>query len=224
MTGGSGDVPRRVSAHILVMAKSPVPGRVKTRLCPPCTPEEAAAVAAAALADTLEAVAACAAERKIVALDGAPGPWLPPGFEVITQRGDGLDQRLATAWAAAAGPGLQIGMDTPQVTALELDHLLGVLEQPGRPAVLGHATDGGWWLIGLRHADPDAVFRGVPMSTPRTGAAQERRLRALGFDIIAAPVQRDIDTAADLAAVAAAAPATRTARLAARLQLHRRVA
>ena len=71
--------------HVLVMAKSPVPGRVKTRLCPPCTPAEAAALAEAALADTLEAVAACGAGRRILALDGAPGPWLPAGFEVVAQ-------------------------------------------------------------------------------------------------------------------------------------------
>jgi uncharacterized protein len=210
--------------HVLVMAKSPVPGRVKTRLCPPCTPVEAAAVAAAALADTLDAVAACAADRKILALDGAPGPWLPPGFELIHQRGNSLAERLAGAWTAASGPGLLIGMDTPQVAAPELDGLLGVVDRPGLPAVLGHAADGGWWVIGLRHADPAAVFTGVPMSTPWTGAAQERRLRLLGYHVVLAPVRRDVDTAADLVAVAAAAPTTRTARLAARLGLWRRVA
>ena len=70
-------------AHVLVMAKAPVPGRVKTRLCPPCTPDEAAAITEAALADTLAAVARCGAGRRIIALDGAPGPWLPARFEVI---------------------------------------------------------------------------------------------------------------------------------------------
>ncbi|MEO5678521.1 MAG: glycosyltransferase, partial [Acidimicrobiales bacterium] len=73
----------------LVLAKEPVAGRVKTRLCPPLTPAEAAAVAEAALADTLAAVARCGADRLVVALDGAPGPWLPAGFEVIPQRGGG---------------------------------------------------------------------------------------------------------------------------------------
>ena len=81
--------------HLLVLAKSPEPGRVKTRLCPPLSPAEAAAVAAAALADTLEAVHGCGADRKILALDGRPGPWLPPGFEVIEQRGTGLAERTA---------------------------------------------------------------------------------------------------------------------------------
>src|SRR5690606_23084798 len=65
--------------HLLVMAKAPVAGRVKTRLVPPLSAAEAAAVAEAALADTLEAVAACGAERRVLALDGEPGPWLPEG-------------------------------------------------------------------------------------------------------------------------------------------------
>jgi glycosyltransferase A (GT-A) superfamily protein (DUF2064 family) len=209
------------------MAKSPVAGRVKTRLCPPLSPAEAARVAAAALADTLDAVAACGAGRKIVALDGAPGPWLPSGFEVIPQRGEGFDERLGNAWADAGGPGVQIGMDTPQVTGADLDRLLAVVTGgPGRRAVLAGAADGGWWAIGLPGgpADPRAVFSGVPMSTAATGAAQRRRLRRLGYELVAGPVRRDIDTAADLALVAASAPTTRTARLAGPLLRRREVA
>jgi glycosyltransferase A (GT-A) superfamily protein (DUF2064 family) len=198
------------------MAKAPVPGRVKTRLCPPLSAREAAGVAEAALADTLDAVAACGASRRVVALEGEPGPWLPPGFEVIPQRGRDLAERLAAAWADSGGPGVQIGMDTPQVGAAELDRLLARLDRP-RTAVLGHATDGGWWVIGLGDAAAPAVFAGIPMSTPVTGACQERRLRALGLDVILAPVRRDIDTAADLVAVAAAAPTSRTAALTATL-------
>ncbi len=208
------------SPFVLVMAKEPVPGRVKTRLCPPCTPEEAAMVATAALADTLDAVAACGAPRRILALEGAPGAWLPPGFEVVPQRGDGLAARLACAWGDAGGWGIQIGMDTPQVCPAELDRLLGVVA-PGR-AVLGPAVDGGWWVIGLAGVDPAAAFEGVPMSTPVTGAVQRRRLRALGLVVHGAPTHRDIDTVADLAAVASAAPRTRTAAAAASLDLELR--
>lgn len=121
----SRNAPREMhGCHLLVIAKAPVPGRVKTRLCPPLTPTEAAAVAAAALADTLDAVAGCAADRKILALDGNPGDWLPPGFEVIPQRGATFCHRLAHAWSDASGPGLQIGMDTPQVTSELLDRCL----------------------------------------------------------------------------------------------------
>jgi hypothetical protein len=201
--------------HVLVMAKSPRPGKVKTRLCPPCTPDEAAAVATAALADTLDAVAASGAARKVVALDGRPGPWLPPGFEVIAQRGIDFNERLANAWADTDGPGIQIGMDTPQVTAGELDGLLAALDGSARrQAVLGHALDGGWWVVGWRNAEPRGVFGGVRMSAPTTGAEQERRLLALGFELVRADPKRDIDTVDDLTAVAAAHPRLRTARLA----------
>lgn len=194
-------------SHVLVMAKAPVPGRVKTRLCPPCTPEEAAALAEAALADTLDAVAACGADRRIVALDGAPGLWLPPGFDVVPQADGSLDRRLAAAWASAGGPGLQIGMDTPQVTAELIDDALASLDSS--PAALGHSVDGGWWAIALR--GPDArVFLDVPMSTDRTGAMQEARLRRLGLDVAALPALVDLDTVADLPAVTAGGSAIRT--------------
>lgn len=195
---------------MLVMAKAPVPGRVKTRLCPPCTPAEAAALAEAALADTLDAVAACGAARRVIALDGEPGEWLPEGFEVIPQRASGFDRRLAGAWTDAGGPGVQIGMDTPQVTDALLDAALADLDRAD--AVLGHAEDGGWWAIGLRHPSP-AVFAGVPMSTTRTGAHQEARLRALGFHPILLPTLVDLDTVADLPAVTASGAAVRTASL-----------
>jgi len=201
-------------SHVLVMAKSPVPGRVKTRLCPPLSPDEAAAVAAAALADTLEAVAACSADRRIIALDGAPGPWLPSGFTVIAQRGDAFADRLAHAWGDAGGPGIQIGMDTPQIRAAELDALLTIVDRRGSPAVLGPALDGGWWVIGWRQADPAAVFRDVPMSTADTGRVQHDRLVRLGLSVTTARPLRDVDTIADLRAVACDAPATRTAAVA----------
>ena len=199
------------------MAKSPRPGRVKTRLCPPCTPQEAAEVATAALADTLDAVAACGAARKVLALDGEPGPWLPPGFEVVPQRGGALDERLTNAWADTGGPGLQIGMDTPQVTAEELDALLALLTAPPptddcrATALLGPAADGGWWVIGLPGTDPHLVFPRVPMSTAATGRAQADRLWSMGLAVLEAPVRRDIDTVEDLRAVAASIPCSRTA-------------
>jgi glycosyltransferase A (GT-A) superfamily protein (DUF2064 family) len=201
------------------MAKSPQPGRVKTRLCPPCSADEAALVAAAALADTLDSVAACSAGRKVVALDGEPGPWLPPGLEVVPQRGEGFGARLTNAWKRVGGAGIQIGMDTPQVGPEELDRLLDLIECDERAAVLGMAEDGGWWVVGWHHADPAKVFRGVPMSTSSTGVMQRLRLEQLGLTVRSAPVRRDIDTIDDLVAVAAAAPGTRTAAVARRLGL-----
>lgn len=193
--------------HVLVVAKEPVPGSVKTRLCPPCSASQAAELAEAALADTLEAVVKCDAGRRLLALDGRPGPWLPAGFEVFPQQGRGLDERLAAAWEHAAGPGLQIGMDTPQVTAGLLDDCLQPLAAGSASAALGLAEDGGWWALGLRRPDP-AVFVGVPMSTPHTGRAQERRLRDLGHDPIRLPRLRDVDRIDDALAVANEAPGT----------------
>lgn len=200
--------------HLLVMAKSPVPGRVKTRLCPPCTPVEAAALAEAALADTLDAVAGCGAARRVIALDGDPGPWLPEGFEVIPQSSGGFDQRLADAWEATGGPGVQIGMDTPQVTAAGLDRALAALDDTD--AALGPAADGGWWAIGLRRPSAE-VFLGLPMSTSDTGAAQQARLHALGFDVTMLPSMVDLDSVTDLPAVTASGSAIRTAALARKL-------
>lgn len=193
--------------HVLVMAKAPVAGRVKTRLCPPCTPAEAAALAEAALADTLEAVAASGAGRRVIALDGAPGPWLPPGFEIVPQSRGPFDRRLAAAWAAVGGPGVQIGMDTPQVTPELLDGAIGALDTA--TAALGIAADGGWWAIALRSPEP-GVFEGVPMSTARTGSAQLARLRALGHVVRLLPTLADLDTTADLPAVTAGGGAPRT--------------
>ena len=204
--------------HVLVMAKEPRPGRVKTRLCPPCSPSEAAAVAEAALADTLAAVAACGAPRKVLALDGEPGPWLPRGFDVIAQRGTGFNARLTNAWRDAGVGGIQIGMDTPQVSAAELDALLARLDTRVQ-AVLGHAFDGGWWVIGWRRADPRAVFAGIAMSAPDTGQAQENRLLGLGLRVHRTHPMLDIDTVDDLAAVAAGFPGLRTSALARQLAL-----
>ena len=201
----------RAGAALVVLAKAPRAGRSKTRLCPPCTPDEAAALARAALADTLEAVLAAPAARRVLVLDGPAGDWLPAGFEVIPQRGDGLDERLAHAFADVGGPALLVGMDTPQLTPRDLSRGLARLAAPGTDAVLGPAPDGGYWAIGLRAADPRA-FLGVPMSTARTGRAQLSRLRALGLRVALLPALRDVDRIADARAVAALAPAGRFAR------------
>ncbi|GAB4003757.1 hypothetical protein GCM10029992_46830 [Glycomyces albus] len=189
------------------MAKAPVPGRVKTRLCPPLSEEGAARVAEAALADTLEAVAACGADRRVLALEGEPGPWLPAGFEVIAQEGETFNERLAAAWSHAGGPSLQIGMDTPQVSPELLDSCLSVVVERG--AALGMAEDGGWWAIGFAEPHPEA-FKEVPMSREDTGARQLERLRELGMEVAELPVLRDLDDIGDARAIAEAAPGTRT--------------
>ena len=199
-----------MSATLIVVAKAPVPGRVKTRLTPPLHPEQAAMLARAALEDTLAAVGRSRlATRRVVALDGEPDGLLPEGFELVAQRGGGLAERLAAAFEDIGGPALLIGMDTPQVTPDLLDAGLAELAN-GADAVLGAADDGGYWVIGLER--PDArVFDGVPMSEPHTGAVQRKRLIALGLATHYLSPLRDVDTFSDARAVAAAAPGGRFA-------------
>jgi rSAM/selenodomain-associated transferase 1 len=200
-----------MTCALLVIAKAPAPGRCKTRLTPPCTPEEAARLACAALRDTLAAVAATPAPRRVCVLDGEPGSWLPDGFDVIEQRGLGLDERLAHAFADVAEPALLIGMDTPQVTPSLLRGAGERLARTGVDAVLGPAPDGGYWAIGLRESDP-ALLHGVPMSTAQTCARQRARLGAHGLRVGELPVLRDVDDIADARAVARLAPRGRFAR------------
>ena len=209
-----------LNAQLIVLAKAPVPGRVKTRLTPPFTPHEAAMLAEAALADTLEAGASASFARHVLALadqwatPGALRAELPGRFEVIPQRGDGLDERIAAAfddaYAELTAPVVLIGMDTPQVTP-------GLLETVARPltageadAVFGPAADGGFWLLGLRQ--PDArLIHGVPMSAGHTGQVQLDRLRAAGLRIRQVPELMDVDTVDDAVRVARQAPGSRFA-------------
>ena len=227
-----GTAPTRVT--YLVLAKAPVPGAVKTRLTPAYSEHEAAALAAAALLDTLDTVsrttvADAGSSRQVCALagdlDAAAAPEAVRGaldaFVVIGQRGDGLGPRLAHAHTDAAGPTgatVQIGMDTPQVTPALLQHAATQVRRPGGPdALLGPAEDGGWWLLALRHAADARVLAGVPMSTPDTGRLTRRALERVGLTVELAPPLLDVDDPADVARVAAAAPGTRFAALAATL-------
>ena len=202
---------------VVVLAKSPVAGRVKTRLQPTFSGAEAAALAAAAIRDTLDAVAELGPRRTVVAWDGPQVPWLPTSVCVLPQRGTTLDERLEHAfedvYASEGGPArvLLIGMDTPHLLAADLD-----VPWSDDDAVLGPSCDGGYWSIGFCRHVPDAI-RGVPMSTARTGGDQLVRLERLGLRVGLLPMMRDVDDPEDAAAVAAVAPATRFGRLHRRL-------
>ncbi|RSM38953.1 glycosyltransferase, partial [Actinoplanes sp. ATCC 53533] len=156
-----------MSVQVLVLAKTPVPGRVKTRLCPPCTPGQAAVVAAAALADTVAAVTAAPATRRCLVVDGDHPA--PPGWHRTAQRGVTLGERLVHAYADTRLDGvgsLLIGMDTPQISAGLLADAVQRLDEGD--AVLGLADDGGWWALGLRNPSHGKALWRVPMSTPDT--------------------------------------------------------
>lgn len=206
-------------AQVLVLAKAPLPGRVKTRLCPPCTPAQAAEVARAALLDTLDAVEAvpqAVVSRNCLVLDGDISTvddcdWPRAGWLHCPQHGVSLGERIAHAFADTAIDGmasLLIGMDTPQVDGSLLARCIAGLDSAD--AVLGHAADGGWWLLGLRDPGHASLLRSVPTSRPDTGAKTRDVLAQAGLAIADAPVLSDVDTAVDARRVAAACrPGTR---------------
>jgi glycosyltransferase A (GT-A) superfamily protein (DUF2064 family) len=210
-----------VRATLLVVAKAPVTGLAKTRLSPAVTPERAAEIAAAALLDTLDAVLATPGVRPVVALTGDLSaarrePELRSLLRratVVQQRGNGFAERLVNAHADACGglPVLQIGMDTPQVTPGLLAASVGALLDGPAHAVLGLASDGGWWALGLRDAARAAVLREVAMSTPRTGARTLEALRRDGATTALLPRLSDVDEMSTARAVAAVLPGSRFA-------------
>jgi uncharacterized protein len=201
-------------AQILLLAKVPHPGSVKTRLCPPYTHAQAAMLAAAALRDTMRAVTTSRADSRVLVIDGLANADLCWGFEVIRQRGDGLDERIAAAFddgfALHPSPQLLIGMDTPHLTSALLDATLAALTAPDVDAVIGPTDDGGYWAIGLRVPNPAAII-GVPMSVGETFSSQLARLRGMRLRVEILPRLRDVDYPDDAAAVAEIAPHTQFA-------------
>jgi glycosyltransferase A (GT-A) superfamily protein (DUF2064 family) len=207
--GRHGAPAKSPSIQVLVIAKAPSPGRVKTRLCPPCSPEQAAAVAAAALADTLDTLTATPAVRRTLVIDGQYKP--PTGWHLVGQRGRGLADRLVHAFVDTALPGAAtflVGMDTPQLSPELIIAAQTALGAPGVDAVFGLAADGGWWGLGLRNPADAEVLHPVPVSTPHTGRDSLAALRRRGLAVTQLPILRDVDTAADALTVAAESPAT----------------
>ncbi|MGK4592607.1 TIGR04282 family arsenosugar biosynthesis glycosyltransferase [Amycolatopsis sp. w19] len=204
---------------LLIVAKAPVPGFAKTRLCPPATPEQAAEIAAVSLLDTLDAALQTPDARVVVAMTGdlgkaARGTEIAAALrktEVIPQRGQGFDMRLVNAHTDAPRPGeavLQIGMDTPQVTPA----LLAEAANRSEDSVLGPAEDGGWWALGLKDPLHAKALAGVPMSRDDTGRQTLRALADVGLHPGQLPKLSDVDTIADARRVAEAAPHGRFAR------------
>ncbi|MBS4102163.1 TIGR04282 family arsenosugar biosynthesis glycosyltransferase [Tsukamurella paurometabola] len=213
---------------VLIVAKAPVPGRVKTRLTSAYSAADAARFAAAALRDTLAAALAVPGARCAVALAGRLDDAVDAGVlrellarcVVFPQSAGGLGARLADAHRRAAdpdGPVLQIGMDTPQVTP---ELLASGLRASRRRAALGPAADGGWWALGVPAGAADRLgcLADVPMSTSRTGEATRIALASIGLSPAPLPELRDVDHPGDVAPVAAAcAPGSAFRRAAAEL-------
>lgn len=200
-----------MNPNILVLAKEPIPGRVKTRLCPPLDALGAAQLAHAALMDTIEVVTHVHGARPMLVVEGRP-PDGVGGVDIIEQRGEGLADRIANAFVDAGGSSLLIGMDCPQTTPRQLRSALDLLASEDIDAVIGPALDGGYWAIGLDRPRPE-VFVDVPMSVARTCAIQLQRLAEQDLRIGSLPRMRDVDTYADALAVARTAPGSRFARV-----------
>jgi glycosyltransferase A (GT-A) superfamily protein (DUF2064 family) len=197
--------------HSLVLiAKQPVPGRVKTRLIGERTAQQAADLAAAAIADTVRALNDFPCHNRVLLFDGDPAGVVADGWQLITQTTGGLDERLSAGFdALPAGPALLVGMDTPQLTADLLR-----FDPANYDACLGLAADGGFWTIGF--TDPRQArgcILGVPMSTAATGTEQLRRLTERGLSVQSLPVLTDVDTPDTAHEVALAAPGTEFAAL-----------
>lgn len=207
-------------SRALVMAKAPVPGRVKTRLGVHLGMDTAARLASAALLDTLIACEAAFDERHLSldgdlaeACDGAVLRTHLEGWTVHRQRGDSFGERLAHAHADAAGPGatVQIGMDTPQVTSAQLRAVRDAAADGD--AVLGPATDGGWWVLALSDPRPAAALTGVRMSQPDTCVRTHEALVAAGQTVVLGAELTDVDEVDDAVAVAAGLGDTHFARV-----------
>lgn len=190
---------------LLLIAKEPVAGQVKTRLATAVGFDGAAEVARACLWHTFAAAAEIVVDRRVVALRGEDGPWLPADWRIVEQCPGGLDRRLGDAFAQVArdGPAFLVGMDTPQLTA----DLLTRYDPARYDACLGPTEDGGFWGIGF--ADPTraaSVIHDVPMSVSTTYEEQFRRLTLVGLSVQVLPTLTDVDTWDDAVLVAGRLP------------------
>ena len=194
---------------LIVLAKEPLPGRVKTRLMTAFTATESAELAAAALNDTLDVADEIQAARRVLAFDGDAAHWLRPGWTLVAQGGGGLDSRLCSAFDnAGSGSTLLIGMDTPQLRPAQVD----AFDAEVYDCCLGLTRDGGYWTIGFadsRMGRP--AIEGIPMSTERTGRLQLQRLYSLGLRVQLLDALVDVDTPADAEQVARLYPHNRFA-------------
>ncbi|MCI4673550.1 TIGR04282 family arsenosugar biosynthesis glycosyltransferase [Candidatus Mycolicibacterium alkanivorans] len=201
--------PEPLPVTVLVVAKAPVPGLAKTRLAATLGDLAAADIAAAALLDTLDAVVQTPVAERVVAMTGdldraCRGAEIRErleAFTVIGQRGEDFADRLANAHAdvGSAQPVLQIGMDTPQVSAELLTDCARTLLTT--PALLGMARDGGWWVLGVADAASADCLRDVPMSQSDTGVVTLAALRDTGIDVTLVEELHDVDTVDDIPSV-----------------------
>lgn len=197
-----------MSALLIIFAKEPVPGQVKTRLSPPLSLEGAARLYQTFLIDILEEMARLSEIRLAVAYMPESGREFfqnlaPPGVRLFPQAGQDLGERmaLALAWGFQAGhcPVLLRGSDTPDLPGsiiLEAGEALGAGHAD---LVLGPAADGGYYMVGLNSPQPE-LFQDLIWSTSQVMAETLDRARSLALPVHLLPAWPDIDTGDDLAA------------------------
>ena len=202
-----------LSTALVIFAKAPIPGEVKTRLCPPLTPDEAATLHGSFVLDMLERSKTAVVKLKLPFdryLACAPSSTLVffkimeerQGVKLIDQVGDDLGARMSQTFEAMFARGytrvLIVGTDVP---SLPLDHYrqaLALLET--NDLVLGPALDGGYYLIGLKRMVPD-LFVGIPWSTKQVLEMTQEKATTLGLKTALLPPWRDVDTIEDLQAL-----------------------
>jgi len=193
---------------VVLMAKAPVAGRVKTRLCPPLDPHEAARLYACMLGDTAAEMSALTRVRRYLFLDPPESvdylPGLPfSAFEPFPQRGRNLGDRMrdgaATAFRRGARRVVIVGADCPSLSAGTVRRAFRELST-GASFVFGPSADGGYYLVGLSSQD-ERLFRGFRWSTTEVLRNTAARCRILSAPFSFLPPGRDVDTGEDLLAL-----------------------
>jgi rSAM/selenodomain-associated transferase 1 len=192
------------SCGIAFMAKASAPGRAKTRLVPPLTFEEAAALNTAFLQDVADNVLLAARDAEIAgyAAFGPPGSEdffhriLPPAIGLIEawlpNFGDCLLRTIQQILANGHGAAVVLNSDSPTLPAALLVETAEVLARPGDRAVLGPSSDGGYYLLGLKAAHRH-MFADIAWSTERVAQQTLERAREIGLDVHRLPVWYDVD-------------------------------
>jgi len=191
------------ATRIVIFAKAPVPGKVKTRLVPALGEVGAALLAQRMLADTIDrALAAGLANSELCATPHPADPqWaghLPAGVRLADQGKGDLGQRLAAAATRVLNGGervLLIGTDCPELDAARLSDAAAQLDR--HDAVIIPATDGGYVLLGLARTDP-SLFADIAWSTGTVAETTIARIRMLGWSLFIGDTLSDIDEPADL--------------------------
>jgi rSAM/selenodomain-associated transferase 1 len=185
---------------VVVYGREPIPGRVKTRLAASVGGTVAARIYGLLLEHAVQVALGTRAQVVLALAEPPSGGWsCGGGVPVEVQVGADLGQRMANTFARRFAGGCSevvvVGSDCPAMTVRHLDDALARLATI--PAVLGPATDCGYWLVGQRQPGAD-LFSGIPWSVPDTLDATRRRLRQLGATWEELEPLRDIDNRDDL--------------------------